>query len=422
VTLAAAPAAIAVDFPPPVLPGHEIEPPRVEPGALEADRVQKADRQAADRLMTRINAKAVLDASDIRAAEDLHSRYPDEPPARRLLEATLITVAMQHRARHDFAQATASLKRASVLFPDDPEPWIALLQVSMEANDWPEAESAARGALALDATRAEALYGLGYALFRQDRSAEAVEVLERSLQLRPDLPAQALLDRIRKVLADEKGMKEQQLSHFHVRYDGEAHDDVGREILRALERHYATLATTLDHQPATAIPVILFSRQGFYDASGAPAWSGGAFDGLDGRIRIPIGGLTASLSPEMDNTLLHELTHAFVADRTRGAAPREIHEGLAQYMEGERLVSKLDADGLAALAGGRIGGVPGFYLGALSFVEYLVAQRGMGGMNELLKALGETGSVETGFQQVYGRSYRAIQQEHWARLRREYGR
>ena len=72
------------------------------------------------------------------------------------------------------------------------------------------------------------------------------------------------------------------------------------------------------------IPVILFTREGYYDASGAPAWSGGVYDGIDGRIRIPIGGLTASLTPDMDETLIHELTHAFVADRTRGVAPREV--------------------------------------------------------------------------------------------------
>src|SRR6185369_16136765 len=108
------------------------------------------------------------------------------------------------------------------------------------------------------------------------------------------------------------------LSHFSVRYDGEAHESVGHEILRALERHYATLASSLDHQPAATISVILFTNQAYYDASGAPAWSGGAYDTLDGHIRVPIGGLTSSLTPDMDGTLLHELTHAFVADRTHG--------------------------------------------------------------------------------------------------------
>ena len=151
--------------------------------------------------------------------------------------------------------------------------------------------------------------------------------------------------------------------------------------------------------------MILFSREGYYDASGAPAWSGGVYDTLDGRIRIPIGGLNESLTPDMEETLIHELTHAFVADRTRGIAPREIHEGLAQYMEGKRSANMAAGKYLTALADGRIGGVGGFYLAALSYVEYLVATRGMGGINDLLRAMGETGDVDDAFKQVHGGTY-----------------
>ena len=117
-------------------------------------------------------------------------------------------------------------------------------------------------------------------------------------------------------------MAERRLAHFNVRYDGEEHEAVGREILRALERHYATLASALDYEPTNTITVILFTKEGYYNASGAPAWSGGVYDNIDGRIRVPVGGLTSSLTPDMDQTLIHELTHAFVADRTRGHRAR----------------------------------------------------------------------------------------------------
>jgi len=53
----------------------------------------------------------------------------------------------------------------------------------------------------------------------------------------------------------------------------EAHEAVGREILRVLDRHYATLVRTFGHQPAAPIPVILLSSQSYYDATGAPFWS-----------------------------------------------------------------------------------------------------------------------------------------------------
>jgi hypothetical protein len=167
--------------------------------------------------------------------------------------------------------------------------------------------------------------------------------------------------------------------------------------------------------------VILFSQQAYYTASGAPAWSGGVYDGVDGRIRIPIGGLDAGLTPDMDSTLIHELTHAFVADRTRGTAPRELHEGLAQYMEGKRIANELSDQQLGWLADGRIPGVMGFYLGALSYVEYLIANRGMGGINDLLKTMGDTGSVDEAFKQVHGQTFHAAQQAWRQRFRQQHG-
>jgi hypothetical protein len=123
----------------------------------------------------------------------------------------------------------------------------------------------------------------------------------------------------------------------------------------------------------------------------------------------------------MDQTLIHEVTHAFIADRSRGVCPRDVHEGLAQHMEGKRLSSELTEEQITALADGRIGGVGGFYLAALSFVEYLIANRGQGGINDLLRLMGETGDVDEAFRQVYGRDYRATKGAWMSRLRQRYG-
>ena len=123
----------------------------------------------------------------------------------------------------------------------------------------------------------------------------------------------------------------------------------------------------------------------------------------------------------MDRTLIHELTHAFVADRTRGLAPRDIQEGLAQYMEGQRVTTVLTPQQLTLLADGRAGGVGGFYLYSLSFVEYLIASRGMGGMNDLVRAMGETGSVDEAFRQVYGQDHKATAQAWFQRLHQQHG-
>jgi tetratricopeptide (TPR) repeat protein len=395
-----------------------VPPPPIAELRLE---VPDADRGRAEALVRRLAAHTPLAAADVQVAEELLASHPDERGLRDLLETVLITAAAQHQEKRQFAQAIAYLQRARDVQPTSTRPLILLMQVSMETGDWAAAEAAARAAIGIAPRGFDGWQGLGYALMRQDRNREALEAIRTALDIRDDTNLRLMMERIQKGLADERGMSERRVSHFNVRYDGEEHEAVGREIVRALERHYATLAGALDYEPANTIAVILFTREGYYNASGAPAWSGGAFDNTDGRIRIPIGGLTTSLTPDIDETLIHELVHAFVADRTHGTAPRELHEGLAQYMEGKRIESMLSRENLTALADGRIGGVAGFYLGALSFVEYLIANRGLGGMNEMLKVMGETGSVDEAFRQVHGMTQHAAQQAWSQRFRQQHG-
>jgi tetratricopeptide (TPR) repeat protein len=415
----ARPAADAGDEPPPPPPSLSAAAPAApaEPIALRPEAVPAEDRSQAEALIRRLTASLEFTARDVESAEALFARHPQEAAVRQLLEQVLIATASREMRGHRLPAALALLRRATEVQPASLNAWVGLSMALLEQGDWAGAEAAARQALAIAPRSFDALQALGYALMRQDRNREAEEALRAALQVRNDGGTQALLERLRKGLEDERGMAERKLSHFHVRYDGDAHDGVGREILAALERHFATLAVALDHQPPVTIPVILFSRQAYYDAAGAPAWSGGAFDGLDGRIRVPIGGLDERLTPDMDSTLLHELTHAFVNDRTRGLAPRDVHEGLAQYMEGKRVGSMLTQQQLTALADGRVGGVGGFYLGALSYVEYLVALRGMGGVNDLLRAMGETGNVDQAFTQVHGQTHAASRRAWAERLR-----
>jgi len=413
---------IAADVPPPSLALPSAPPLRDL--QLDPNQVPDKDRANADALVRKLANPSSLTAADVQMAEDLLGRHPAEPAFRDLLEAVLLGATDRHLRQRQFAQAIAYLQRAKEIQPTSTKPALALMQVYLETNNWTGAEAEARAAIALNARSFDAWQGLGYALMRQDRNRDAVDALRTALDIRDDSNVRALMERIQKGMADERGMAERRVSHFSVRYDGAEHEAVGREIVRALERHYATLVTALDYEPANTITVILFTNEGYYNASGAPRWSGGVFDLLDGRIRVPVGGLNASLTPDMDQTLIHELTHAFVADRTRGVSPedmRVIQEGFAQYMEGKRIESVLSRTQLTQLADGRVGGVYGFYFGALAFVEYLIANRGLGGMNELIKVIGETGSVDEGFRQVHGTTLRGAEQAWEQRFRQQHG-
>lgn len=416
------PAPLSAPPPAPSPPEISLPPVEIRPGASDAlpPDTTRADRATAERLAALLRSGARLGPDDLRAAEDLHARY--DGPARPLLEVSLLRAAEQAQTRRDHAGAEALLRRAATVAPGSVHPPRALVGVLLGVGDWSGAESAARAALTLVPGDREMSRGLAYALVRQDRSREAMEILEDLLDRSDDAEALALLQRIQNDMAPEAGLVERRLAHFHVRYDGEEHERVGRAILRVLERHYATLVIALDHQPASPIAVTLLSRESYAAATGAPGWSGGLYDSFDGRVRIPIAGLTPALTPEMDGTLLHELTHAFVATISRGVAPREIHEGLAQLMEGKRVADLLDQRTLAALAEGRLGGVGGFYMASLSFVEYLQGQRGQGGLNDLLRAMAETGSVDAAFEQVYRRDVASLRRDWQARLRQQYGR
>jgi hypothetical protein len=400
----------------PALPAPS--PPALAPPPLPPD-TAGLDRQTAARLARLLSVGGPVDPADLQAGEDLYARHG--APARPLLEALLLSAAATERGERRYTRAEALLRRASMVAPDSPRPPLALVSVFLDAGDWSGAEAAARVTLGLAPAEGEAVRGLAFALLRQDRRAEATEVLSGFLSAHDDPETRALLERLRRNAAPESGLTEQRLAHFHVRYDGEAHEDVGREILRVLDRHYATLVRTFDYEPRAPIPVILLSRQTYDQATGAPWWSGGLYDSFDGRVRIPIGDLTTALTPDLDGTLLHELTHAFVTDCSQGVAPREIQEGLAQYLEGKRTESLLGEPGLRALADGRLRGVPAFYASSLALVEYLMAQRGQGGINDLLGAMAETGSADQAFERVYGRDFAGLRREWAVRFRQQHG-
>jgi len=394
-------------------------PPAVALGAAAAsDAAAAADQATATRLVDLLKARKPVTSADLRAAEDLWKRHP--VAARELLEAVLISAATADTDARRFDAAAALAERAVSIAPQSPHARRCLLDVRLGEGDWAAAEQAGRALLALRPEDPAAARGVAHALIRQDRSREAIELVTAFLGQHEDAATRAFLDRVRHDQASEQSLDEAKLAHFHVRYDGEAHEEVGREILRLLERHYATLARSFDYQPTQPVPVILLSSQSYYDTTGAPAWSGGQYDSFDGRVRIPIGGLKAALSPELDGTLVHELTHSFVADLSRGLAPRELHEGLAQYMEGRRM-SQLEPDRLRALADGRLREVSGFYFGALWLVEDLLAQRGQGGINDLLRAMSSTGSMDEAFRGVYGRDFAALQRQAQERLRQRHG-
>ena len=308
----------------------------------------------------------------------------------------LLDVAYLHLRRSEYKQALDYLERAQRVAPDNP--------------DVPKLT--------------------GWAYYGMNKLSQAVSEWERALSLRPDVQVQAALDKAKRDQQEEENYRENESSHFTLRYSGEAEPGLAREVLRALEIHFSAIESELGYTPPEPIGVILYTQQAFADITRAPGWAGAL---NDGRIRVPVQGLK-QLTPELSRVLKHELTHSFVRQKTRANAPTWIQEGLAQWMEGKRsgaaagvLLQAYDAK--QAMSLGDLEGswlqlsneVAAYaYAWALANVEYIVQVDGMTDMEHILDRLAGGSTAEAALRQVLRSDYEELMQSTAQYLRKTY--
>ena len=308
----------------------------------------------------------------------------------------LLDVAYLHLRRSEYKQALDYLERAQRVAPDNP--------------DVPKLT--------------------GWAYYGMNKLSHAVSEWERALALRPDVQVQAALDKAKRDQQEEENYRENESSHFTLRYSGEAEPGLAREVLRALEIHFSAIESELGYTPPEPIGVILYTQQAFADITRAPGWAGAL---NDGRIRVPVQGLK-QLTPELSRVLKHELTHSFVRQKTRANAPTWIQEGLAQWMEGKRsgaaagvLLQAYDAK--QAMSLGDLEGswlqlsneVAAYaYAWALANVEYIVQVDGMTDMEHILDRLAGGSTAEAALRQVLRSDYEELMQSTAQYLRKTY--
>src|SRR5712671_7845133 len=327
---------------------------------------------------------------------------PEEP-------ALLMDVAYVHLRRSEYKQSLEYLERARRVAPDNPD--VAKLE--------------------------------GWAYYGMNKLDQAVAEWKKALALRPDAEVQAALDKAQRDKKEEENYKENESSHFKLRYSGTAAPALARDVLRTLERHFSEIESELNFTPPESIGVILYTQDAFSDITRAPAWAGAL---NDGRIRVPVQGL-AGVDGELSRILKHELTHSFIAQKTRSAcmglaascaihAPTWIQEGLAQWMEGQRsgenaavlqqIYSAGHAIPLGRLEGSWLNmsgdGARYAYAWALANVEYIVQADGMGDIERILDRIGAGMAVEASLKEVLHSDYDDVMQSAAEYLRKTYAR
>ncbi len=273
---------------------------------------------------------------------------------------------------------------------------------------------------------------MGWAYYGMNKIEEAVREFRRAFKLRPDVTTQQALLKAERDLEIEEKFKKNESYHFKLSYDGEAAPGLAREVLQRLENHFSRIESELNYSPSDPIGVILYTGQAFRNVTRAPGWAGAV---NDGRIRVPVQGLT-SMTPELSATLKHELTHSFVFQKTRGHCPVWLNEGIAQYLEGLRsedyaadliqLYEKKLGVSFATLEGSWMGlsgsAATYAYVWSLAAVEYVVRSNGMGDVVRLLDRLATETSTEAALQNVLRTTYPELEAETIKYLKKTYTR
>jgi tetratricopeptide (TPR) repeat protein len=380
-----------------------IEQRVIKDGEVDRDYVAQLEGQArsGDPAANENAAAAHHAASQFELARgDMDLALADERTALTYLPeqpALLMNVAYLYLRRSEYTQSLEYLDRARRVAPEDPE-------VSKLAG-W-------------------AYYGL-------NKLDQAVAEWKHALALRPDREVEAALEKAQRDKQEEEKYKENESSHFTLRYSGASEPALARDVLRTLERHFDNIASELSYAPPDPIGVILYTQQAFADITQAPNWVGAL---NDGRIRVPVQGLS-DVTPDLSRVLKHELTHSFVQQKARSRAPTWIQEGLAQWMEGKRsdmnataLVSMYRSDpvlGLAHYEGSWMklssDAAGAAYAWALANVEYIVKSGGMADMDRILERLAGGDTPEGALNAVLHVGYRDLTQDTAEFLRKTYG-
>lgn len=309
----------------------------------------------------------------------------------------LMNAAYLHLRRSEYTQSLEYLERARRVAPEDPD--------VLKLTGW-------------------AYYGL-------NKLDQAAAEWRHALSLRPDAEVEAALKKTLRDKQEEQQYKENESSHFRLRYSGASQPSLARDVLRVLERHYDSIESQLNYSPPDSIGVILYTQQVFSDITQAPSWVGAL---NDGRIRVPVQGLD-QVTPALSRVLKHELTHSFIQQKTRGRAPTWIQEGLAQWMEGKRsqlnahslIGMYANAPGLAALhfegdwmkmSNDEIGVA---YAWALANVECILQSGGMEDLDRILDRLAAGEAPEAATSAVLRSNYAGLSSDTVSYLRKTYG-
>ncbi len=348
----------------------------------------------------------------------------ERPHIRRVLARIRSALAMQMLDVGEVRQAQRILQRAK---QDalDPLVHVGLGMVAfLRAEDQSAREELTR-AIELDPGQAVAYKILAVIAYRAGEVERALQLLREAHQRDPrDVEAKKLLERWENERAHSPDQKRTLLDGFVLFSDTRIDSEQLTRYRRMVRRAGAHVRQALAHRSRANVVVVLLPDADFHAAIGAKHWVGGRYDGQV-KLPVPVGTPSPQELDHIERALRHELTHAHVRE-IAPLCPGWLNEGLAQLL-GEapaseeiarrlKTVQRLHFEQLpvrlAAIEDEEL--VRSIYLHGLGFVVYLQQRYHLFRLRLLLDELKSQESLSKAFENTYGKSLGALQDEWWA--------
>jgi tetratricopeptide (TPR) repeat protein len=395
-------------------------PPPLPPPGMEMAAGFGAAPARLDLAPHRLNDEAVrLNASGqfadaVGRLREALERAPDEPALRSNLKIVLHNWAVAE-LNSDNTRSAVALLEEGLTIEEDPHLLSALGIARARQGEWQPARGALERALALGADDPYTLTALGKVYRQQGEREAAVEMFHRARDLGAGGPEfQETLTRLERELDAEWDFAEMRSPHFRISFAaGEEQSDAAAQVVaRGLEEAYFHVGRKFDLYPSERVPVVLYASEEFHDITQTPSWTSGVYDG---RIKLPVGGITDSDDAVLTRTLRHEYGHVLIHQLTRGRCPVWLNEGAAIWMEEDREGEREDwamrtLSGQVLFPLGELTGsftrLPGdrvhaAYAQSYLAVRTLVERSGGRRLRELLASLGEGRSIGEAFHETF---------------------
>jgi len=335
------------------------------------------------------------------AAESFAEALKVEPasePARKGLASAWAALGLSHLHAGRLRQSRDCFEQAVAARPESAEYRLLLAQALYREGEMRAARRETDQALELAPDGAAARDLSGDLYDREGQLNLAIAEWEAAAKAGGSPMLAEKIARGRREMTAEEGMGRESSRYFVILYERDVPRSLVQGFLPLLDTAFNTLHDRLGEYPRDEIKVILYSRVAYRDITQAPDWSGGAYDG---KIRIPVGGLTTvEEAAGLLAILIHEMTHAFLYRMAPRGLPLWFNEGLATMFQGwepamvHAWIAEHPPEGIETLDDvdrtlrGRGGTVTAGYAAARLAIGELEEVRGFGAVRRIISGVG----------------------------------